>query len=358
VRIERSDILMQSESSFINSTSIKETMNYWNDKQGVRISSEFEETTLQISAEARKRFEQSNPDGTMPLLAADNLVSSGVQRKEEQDLFELSDEDKLKIQLIESFIAALTGKKIKLLIPERITLDKSPAASPQEAVRANWGFSYDRTEHHIEAERTQYTASGTVRIADGREIQFSIDLEMSRHYESYSHLSIRAGDAKLVDPLVINLSAAPASLTANKYTFDLNADGQADQISFVGPGSGFLAVDHNGDGIINDGSELFGALSGDGFQELRTYDEDQNGWIDENDSIFDQLQIWMKDAHGYDQLIAIGQVGIGAIYLGSEYTSFTIKNALNQTNGQVRQTGVYLRENGTAGTLQQIDLAI
>ncbi len=37
---------------------------------------------------------------------------------------------------------------------------------------------------------------------------------------------------------------------------------------------------------INDGSELFGTSSGDGFKDLATYDEDENGWIDENDSIF------------------------------------------------------------------------
>ena len=48
------------------------------------------------------------------------------------------------------------------------------------------------------------------------------------------------------------------SISDQKFKFDINADGKEDDISFVGKGSGFLALDKNGDGKINDGSELFG----------------------------------------------------------------------------------------------------
>ena len=54
----------------------------------------------------------------------------------------------------------------------------------------------------------------------------------------------------------------------------------------------FLALDLNGDGRINNGSELFGALSGNGFADLAQYDSDANGWIDENDEIFQRLKVW------------------------------------------------------------------
>ena len=62
-------------------------------------------------------------------------------------------------------------------------------------------------------------------------------------------------------------------------------------------------MDRNGDGKINDGSELFGTKSGDGFKDLASYDADGNGWIDENDAIFSQLKIWTKDEDGKDKLI-------------------------------------------------------
>lgn len=57
-------------------------------------------------------------------------------------------------------------------------------------------------------------------------------------------------------------------------------------------------------------------------------------------------------------LFAFGQKGIGAICLGSVDTDFSFKNDANQTQGELRQTGIFLREDGTAGTVQQIDLVV
>lgn len=108
---------------------------------------------------------------------------------------------------------------------------------------------------------------------------------------------------KKVDPLIVNFSGTAAQLTDTKYQFDLNSDGRKDNISFVQPGSGFLAVDKNDDGKINNGKELFGPNAGNGFDELAKYDADGNQWIDESDPIFKQLKIWTKDAKGNDTFL-------------------------------------------------------
>ena len=68
--------------------------------------------------------------------------------------------------------------------------------------------------------------------------------------------------------------------------------------------------------MINDGNELFGTKSGDGFKDLAKYDKDRNGWIDEADDIFDDLRIWTKDEQGNDKLLTLKEAGVGAIYLG------------------------------------------
>ena len=125
------------------------------------------------------------------------------------------------------------------------------------------------------------------------------------------------------DPLMINLDTDIGSVSDQKFFFDLDADGKEDEISFAGKGSGFLALDRNGDGKINDGSELFGTKSGDGFKDLAAYDEDGNGWIDENDAIFSQLKIWTKDEDGKDKLISLKDADVGAIYLGNADTQFS-----------------------------------
>lgn len=118
-----------------------------------------------------------------------------------------------------------------------------------------------------------------------------------------------------------------------------------------------LAIDNNQDGVINDGTELFGALSGNGFADLAQYDEDGNNYIDEADSVFDDLLIWNKTVDE-DSLQTLAEAGVGAIYLGSTETPFDLKGEGNQHNGQVRSSGFYLTESGDVGTVQQVDMVV
>jgi len=106
-------------------------------------------------------------------------------------------------------------------------------------------------------------------------------------------------------------------------------------------------------------SELFGPASGNGFRELAALDQDGNGWIDENDSAYEQLHVWLKTAAtGDDRLLTLKEANVGAIALAHVGTDFDLKGAGNQTLGQVRSTSVYLGDDGRAGTVQQIDLAV
>jgi len=49
------------------------------------------------------------------------------------------------------------------------------------------------------------------------------------------------------------------------------------------------------------------------------------------------------------------QAGVGAIYLGAESTPFQLKNSQDATVGDVAETSVYLNDNGTAGTIQEVN---
>ncbi len=221
-----------------------------------------------------------------------------------------------------------------------------------------WKVQTVTSSFFFEQEVTEYSSVGKVCTADGREISFGISVEMSRSFvqetEAYTE-----GSYVMVDPLVINLDNTIADVRDMKFYFDLDADGKEEEISELGAGSGFLALDKNGDGVINDGSELFGTKSGDGFAELAQHDEDGNGWIDEADAVFSQLKVWVKDEAGENKLLDLKEAGVGAIYLGNADTQFSLKQAeTNATNAMIRKTGVYLREDGTAGTVQHVDLAL
>lgn len=269
------------------------------------------------------------------------------------------------MQLLISLVEALTGHKVTLYKPESqgtTTASDTPvaaaASNEQQPQRpAGYGVEYDHSETYSESESTTMHASGTVKTSDGKEISFQIDLSMQRQYTETSSESIRLGDAvRKTDPLVINFNGTAAQLQDQRFAFDLNSDGQNEQINILASGSGYLALDKNADGKVNNGNELFGTLSGNGFADLAKYDSDQNGWIDESDPVFKQLKVMTQDAKGVATLSSLAEKGVGAISLGSIATPFDIKNTSNQLLGSVRSSGVVLNENGTAGTVQQIDL--
>jgi hypothetical protein len=271
-----------------------------------------------------------------------------------------------KLQLLKAIIERLTGKKIILIDPATFTHDKTdkkaqeiPAdETPATGQSAGYGLAYDYYESYQESESTTFSADGVINTKDGRQISFTLNLAMQREFSSEASLSIRAGDAVKKDPLVVNFDGTAAELGNTRFSFDIDADGKADSVPVVGPNSGFLALDLNGDNRINDGRELFGPKTGDGFDELACYDTDKNNWIDENDPIFDKLRIWRTSADGSESLRSLEDSGIGAIYLGRQATPFDVKDSTNNELGDVRTSGIYLTEKGVPGSIQQVDLAV
>ncbi|MDR3221872.1 MAG: VCBS repeat-containing protein [Candidatus Accumulibacter sp.] len=268
-----------------------------------------------------------------------------------------------KLMFIRFLLARMTGREVEVFnagqmggaaMPDGATASGGLTASP------NFGAEYDRHESYTEAEQMSFSAKGVIQTADGKSIAFSLSMSMERFYHTESDVSISLGNArKTTDPLVINFSGDAAQLTDQRFAFDLNADGTAsEQINFLGSGSGFLAFDRNGDGAINDGFELFGARTGDGFAELAALDTDSNGWIDENDEAFTYLSVWLKDSSGSDILRSLKDANVGAISLAHVATPFSIKDEDNDLQGQVLASGVYLREDGGVGSVQQIDLTV
>ncbi|MFP4013872.1 MAG: hypothetical protein ACLFVQ_07310 [Chitinispirillaceae bacterium] len=289
----------------------------------------------------------------------DLLEASSAEPAEPSLEIELSDEDKAKIRLIENFIEAITGKKHRIRILGKIKLKDIPENAAEAPVRRGpqWSVSYQKTEHYHESQRLSFETVGKVRTADGRQIDVSLNLDMSYEFSQSSHFSFRAGN--VADPLVINLDGTAPRLSAEKYSFDITIDGSKESISMPVGGQGLLCLDKNKDGIINDGSELFGASTGDGFAELARYDSDGNGWIDESDPVFSELKIMIRESGSDDvTLHSAKEKGVGAIYLGAVESPYELKNPQNETAGIIRKSGFYLKESGRgAGLIQHIDLS-
>ena len=279
--------------------------------------------------------------------------NTGAEASETQALLVL---EQLIQRMLELIFDSPRARTVDLReVVDEETEARNVAGPRRGQLRFDW--TTRRVETLSESETTQFTAQGTVRTKDGRTLGFALDLDMCREFSCTSD-EIHTNTGALRDPLVLSFDGKACELADKRFSFDLDADGQPDSIPFLAPDSGFLAIDRDQDGRIADGSELFGTRSGDGFADLRSYDLDGNGWIDEADPVYDRLRVWRHEADGTDQVKDLREADIGAVYLGSAASAFKLANADGQTLGQVRSSGIYLRENGGVGVIQHVDLSV
>jgi len=120
-----------------------------------------------------------------------------------------------------------------------------------------------------------------------------------------------------VSPLVIDLDGdgvEVSSLADSTTYFDLDRDGFAERTAWADGGDALLAFDRNADGQINDGSELFGSPTQDGFAQLAALDSNGDGLINAADAEFGQLRAWIdadKDGRAAEsELRTLAELGI------------------------------------------------
>ncbi|MHA7854882.1 hypothetical protein [Marinobacter shengliensis] len=256
--------------------------------------------------------------------------------------------------------AELIEKSSDLFLLGQQALTVSRAALGGEAVGESQGslsVTAGRYMFYSESENRSFASTGSITLQNGETIDFTLSLRQSqsRTYE-YSEL-IQIQERPLTDPLVINFGASTARLTDTLFEFDMNGDGQTSQFASLGAGSGYLVFDRNGNGKVDDGSELFGPQTGSGFSELAKYDDDGNRWIDANDEVFKSLSVWVQTADGGQALRSLEEVGVQALYVGSVEDQFTLTNPQGVPLGQIKASGIYLTTGGEVRTLEELDLA-
>lgn len=245
-----------------------------------------------------------------------------------------------------------------LLLSKIFGEDKSFNEIIQEMFGENSGMLQTTTVNYeyTETQEVSFMAKGTAVTADGRNLQFDYGFTMSESFKE-EFKSVESAFLRYIDPLVVNLKDSPSKMSNQMFYFDLDGDGQKEQISQLSKGSGYLALDKNEDGIINDGLELFGPATGDGFKELMGYDSDGNGWIDENDPIFEKLRVWTVNEAGENELYSLKESDVGAIYLGRVRTDFIDYDKAHNARAAIRESGIFLHESdGHAGSVQHVDL--
>lgn len=363
MKIASSDLAMQSQHTALARQESSETLRAW---RGERPDFEgMQSAVSNISEAARALF-----SGMNAVLPAPTFEATTGEAQAIESASDAADNDPF-LLMIKNMVEMLTGEEVRVFDMESFSSElrhvESRAAVSGERVqaaasgRAGWGMEYDAYRMREEFEQTSFSASGVVRTADGQEFSFTLDLQMTRHYREESRVSVRAGDAVRKDPLVVNFGGSAAQLASHagqRFLFDLDGDGEAELLPLFASGSGYLALDLDGNGRIDSGRELFGPATGKGFAELARHDDDGNGWIDENDTVFDRLSVWTPDVGTDGTLRSLAELDIGALALANAVTPFELRGPGNADLGLVKNTGIYLTEKGQAGSIQEIDLTV
>lgn len=158
------------------------------------------------------------------------------------------------------------------------------------------------------------------------------------------------------DPLVLDLAGNGFATRGldDAVRFDLSGDGRPESISAPKGDDALLALDRNGNGRIDSGKELFGDQHGasNGFAELSKYDDNNDGRIDQQDSVFEQLSLLRFDAQGRQQQQSLAEAGVSAIHLQAQ----NVKQALGAYD-EIAQIGRFDFADGRSGQAADLLLA-
>jgi hypothetical protein len=175
-------------------------------------------------------------------------------------------------------------------------------------------------------------------------------------------------------PIIIDTARNGYKLTnvANGVLFDLNADGVPEHIAWteVDSDDAFLAIDMNGNGRIDDGTELFGnytrayadradVRTKNGFEALKFIEgpsygrSNGDGTIDSRDGVFARVLLWRDVNHNGlsepDELQAAGAAGVAAFS-----TEYKEKKKVDQHGNEFRQKGQLTWADGVIGVVYDV----
>jgi hypothetical protein len=149
-----------------------------------------------------------------------------------------------------------------------------------------------------------------------------------------------------VSPLVMDLNGDGVKLLP--YTkgvfFDIDNDNFAENIGWVSPEDGQLARDLNGNGKIDNITELFGDDLISAYYKLSLLDSNDDGIIDNRDEFYNKLLVWQdKNSNGYsekEELKTLAEAGIKSISLATKPDNRVIEgNTISETSSFTYHNG-------------------
>ncbi|WP_281560197.1 hypothetical protein [Thalassomonas sp. RHCl1] len=288
-----------------------------------------------------------------------------------------------RLESIKLILAAYFGKELDL---EEYLFDfASPpdsgqgnALNPDQAINAaNSGADFVMVDNQVfrAGEQVQveewftreqslsYQMQGQFQL-DDKQISLSYEFNISSESTRYRRFATRAGN--LQDPLLVQFGNQSLGHIEGGQAFDINSDNTLDKLPIFSGDVGYLVFDQNANGRADDGSELFGPASGNGFHELAAFDSNQNGFIDQDDEHFDQLYLWQPKGESEGEAepgaqqrwLSLEDAGIAAINLSAIDTPYSFYDENDQVEAQMRRSSFAIGENGRGYGVHQVDVRI
>lgn len=323
----------------------------------------FQQARIEIPQQRNMSSQRSTQAGnTVPVIAAPVPVAPDAEKiSTESTASEEQNEDALPfnalqtIGVVKRILEQLTTGKLlswiegssaqKIAAQQQQTPPSTETTPPADqadngSTVLEWNYRYQELSASF---------SGEAELQDGSKISWSFDFGIKEEYFSFQSYQ----QAALKDPLVLSMAGTAVSLQNTATAFDFSSTGKNAMLPGLGSGQYYLVNDQNNNGKADNGSELFGPASGQGFSELATLDDNQNGFIDPTDKQWQQLGLW----DGKSGFKSLTDMGIAALSAQSVATAFGLYDG-NNLLGRIARSGIFLTEQGMPGLIQQVDLNI
>jgi len=212
-------------------------------------------------------------------------------------------------------------------------------------------------EWHSHEQHLNYQIQGVFNI-DDKELFLNYSLDLSSKQVSYSKIEMSAEALK--DPIVIQFGSQGLGDISGQKDFAINQDSTLDSLPIFSGDVGYLVFDKNNNQQADNGNELFGPRTGQGFEELALLDSNNNGFIDTEDQDFEQLYIWQpsNNISQNEQWLSLKEANIKAINLSTITTPFDFYDQEGKIQAKLRQSGFAISEDGLGRGVHQIDVRI
>lgn len=241
----------------------------------------------------------------------------------------LEAEHVLHMQIISQMMKRITGQDLQLTAPADLKdqVGGISVQAPQQppATQANdaKALTYQQSMTYFEAQVTTFNAEGSISTKDGQSVKFSVSLSMSHLFYSQATMNSASDGGSNTDPLQVSFNGMAAELTTTSFKFSIDSSGSSDQVATTPkPGSTEPAsssavasvpapAQNNSVKADNDDDKAENS-----HQATLKLDDMQKSFLDTVKNFFTAMRVWQDHSDGSQQLMALGEQSVGAIFLG------------------------------------------